>query len=149
MCLATTIPVPPVSATICLLMDGAWDMITNATGMGWVFFRWSSFAMLGGGARASRASSALHAELLTCVAGLRKTLALGYRDLVIYTNSTELARISMGQLSVPISVVALRGACPGLRLARCFKVSRSLVACAHSLAVRARRRELLCHSFVA
>lgn len=51
------------------------------------------------------ASSALQAELLACLAGLKRALASRYLDLLVYTDSVDLVRISRHQIPIPVSVL--------------------------------------------
>lgn len=78
-------------------------------------------------------------------------MAKGFRVLLVYTDSMELVCMSSGRSAVPISVwwgiQELRQVMTLFGSIQILKVPRRLVHPAHALAVRARRRELLCYSF--
>lgn len=137
---------------VCLIVDGAWDALTYAAGLGWVFCNWRSLSVFRGGARACRASSALQAEFMACYVGLKKALAAGFRVLLVYTDSADLVRILKRQFKTPVSVWWVAGEIGRLmnqfQSIGFFKVDQAMVSSAHTLAGRARRRELFCHSFV-
>ncbi|XP_021735664.1 uncharacterized protein LOC110702265 [Chenopodium quinoa] len=54
------------SLEFCVILDSSWSVRDNTAGVGWVFRTPDSSLFLGGGARATCASSAIHAELLAC-----------------------------------------------------------------------------------
>ncbi|XP_021775087.1 uncharacterized protein LOC110738949 [Chenopodium quinoa] len=131
--------------------DGAWDSGSSCAGAGWCFQDPISSQVLGGGARACMASSALHSELLACLWGLQHVRQKGFTKVRIFSDYLAMIQLLSASSTVEILVTwivdEIRCILSSFVACSIYKVSRSSVDEAHSLAVAARCRELLFNVF--
>ncbi|XP_021764589.1 uncharacterized protein LOC110729176 [Chenopodium quinoa] len=136
---------------LCLVFDGAFDSRDFSAWAGWIFRHLDSDRVIGGGARAFLASSALHSELQTCLWALKVVSHRGFDKLVLYTDCSNLVTYLRAKDNWDISCIWLlqeiRNLLGGFNSCAIRKVPRRWVAPAHWLALQARQRRLLLWSF--
>ncbi|XP_021762917.1 uncharacterized protein LOC110727647 [Chenopodium quinoa] len=136
---------------ICLASDGSWNAKDQRAGMGWFLSSDLSSPVVGGGAQAGFASSALHSELFACLLGLRHVQDRGNSSVRIFTDCCSVKILIGGQSSDTISVIwilrEIRQIVAGLQRFHIQKVSRAKVGYAHHLTNLARSRHFICFRF--
>lgn len=136
---------------ICLTSDGSWNAKDQRAGMGWFLSSDLYSPVVGGGAQAGFASSALHSELFACLLGLRHVRDRSYSSVRICTDCSSLKTLIGGQSSASISVIwilrEVRQIIAGLQQFHIQKVSRLEIGYAHNLANLARSRHFICFRF--
>lgn len=139
------------SSVICLICDGAWNSTTNEAGLGWILQDPISLSHSKGGAQACVLASALQAELLACLWGLRKAINRGFTKVLLFSDCVVLVDLvttsQPGPVSITWALQDLRLLLSSLVMFSALKVSRQFVLPAHSLATSARRRHLIRHRF--
>ncbi|XP_021724328.1 uncharacterized protein LOC110691696 [Chenopodium quinoa] len=136
---------------ICLTSDGSWNAKDQHADMGWFLSSDLSSQVVGGGAQAGFASSALQSELFACLLGLRHVRDRSYTSVRICTDCSSIKSLIGGQSSASILVIwilrEIRQIIAGLQRFHIQKVSRAEVGYAHHLANLARSRHFICFRF--
>ncbi|XP_021765527.1 uncharacterized protein LOC110730059 [Chenopodium quinoa] len=142
---------PQATYEVVVGFDGAWDPGNHNAGTGWFFQELYSSQVVGGGARASMATSALHSKLLACLYGLRHARRRGFIHVCLLTDCMRIPQLLLGLGSTDISVAwilqEIQDVLCSFVNCQIRKVSQVLVAKAHFFATTARRRDLLFHVF--
>uniref|UniRef100_A0A803MKK5 RNase H type-1 domain-containing protein n=1 Tax=Chenopodium quinoa TaxID=63459 RepID=A0A803MKK5_CHEQI len=139
--------IPP---TVALVVDGAWNSHDCRAGVGWCFYSLDSDICLGGAARACFALSAIQAELLACLIGLRMALRRGFSQVLVRTDcqlSVSILRNSSSDISTIWIQHQVRHILSSFQVCVIQKVPRDGVRSAHLLATSARRRQFVSYFF--
>ncbi|XP_021736238.1 uncharacterized protein LOC110702800 [Chenopodium quinoa] len=143
--------VPSVQFDICLTYDGSWNAKDQRAGMGWFLSSDLSSPVVGGGAQAGFASSALHSELFACLLGLRQVRERSYTSVRFCTDCMSILTLIGGQSSASISNIwilrEIRQIIAGLQRFQIQKVSREEVGYAHHLTKLACSRHFIYFRF--